>query len=241
MTSSKKRKARVPVKRRFRALISPSNLLALLILGVAILVVWRLQLSGLDLADPYALKDYVLDSGIWGPLIYILLLAVTVVVSQLPGVPLAVAAGVVWGPWLGGAYTVAGGFSGSLIAYFLGRTLGRSVMKSLTGKVVILSKAKGERYLGLIIFVSRLLPVVPFDVVSYAAGVTRLRFSLYAAVTLLGMTPSVLFLTYLGGAMVLSPTLALGLSIIAALSLLLLPWLSARYDWFGLRDAIRVE
>ena len=135
MTLSEKRHKRTLMRHRLRSLFSVPNLLALVVLALAVLVAWRLQRAGLDLSDPQVLKHYVHSLGLWGPIVYIGLLTLTVVVSQLPGVPLAVAAGLVWGSLLGGVYTVAGGFLGSLIAYYLGRTLGRSAMRSLTGKV----------------------------------------------------------------------------------------------------------
>lgn len=238
--SSKSRRHRF-IRHRLSALVNVSNLLALVVLALAASATWQLHRTGLDLTDPHALKGYVLSLGMWEPLAYVFLLAVTVVVSQLPGVPLAVAAGMVWGSLLGGAYTIAGGFLGSLIAYYLGRTLGRSAMLSLTGKVVTFSHARGERSLGIIIFISRLLPVVPFDIVSYASSVTGLRLPLYAVATLLGMTPSVLLLTYLGSSLSMSPALALGLSGVAALSLLIFPRLISRNNWLGLRDVIQVE
>ena len=240
MTLSEKRHKRTLMRHRLRALFSVPNLLALVVLALAGLVAWRLQRAGIDLTDPQVLRYYVRSLGLWGPIAYIGLLALTVVVSQLPGVPLAVAAGLVWGSLLGGAYTVAGGFLGSLIAYYLGRTLGRSAMRSLTGKVITFSRAKGAFYLSWVVFISRLLPIVPFDVVSYASGVTGLNLPLYAAATLLGMIPSVLLLTRLGSAVVLSPVLALGLSVVAALSLLVLVWL-IRANRLGLRDLLQFE
>ncbi len=237
MTSPKKHPKRVLIRHRLRSLASVSNLLAL-VLALAGLVAWRLQRAGLDLSDPQVLEHYVRSLGLRGPISYIGLLTLSVVVSQLPGVPLAVAAGLVWGSLLGGVYTVAGGFLGSLIAYYPGRTLGRSAMRSLTGKVVTFSRAEGAFYLSWIVFISRLLPVVPFDIVNYASGVTGLNLPLYAAATLLGMIP--FLLTFLGRAMVLNPVLALGLSVVAALSLLVLARL-IRANWLGLRDLVQLE
>ena len=84
------------------------------------------------------------------------------------------------------------------MAYFLGRTLGRSAIKALTGKVIYFSKQRGEVYLGWFIFITRLLPVLSFDLISYAAGMASLSLPIYASDTLLGMIPSTLLLTYIG-------------------------------------------
>ncbi len=162
-------------------------------------------------------------------------------VSQIPGVPLTMAAGALWGPFPALLYSVVGGFLGAMIAYFLGRTLGRSIMKALAGKVMVFNKNKGEVFIGFVIFISRVLPLFPFDIISYAAGVSGLKFIYYAFATLLGMIPSTLLLTYLGSAFTVSLPFALGISALATVMLIALPLAIRRYNWFGLRDSITLE
>ncbi|MEO1067657.1 MAG: VTT domain-containing protein [Cyanobacteria bacterium J06638_6] len=120
------------------------------------------------------LKDAISGFGIWGPLLYILVLALSVVVSQIPGLPMACAAGAVWGTWLGGFYSICGGFIGAMVAYYLGRTLGRSSIRALSGKTLYFTTLRGHVFLGWLVFVSRLLPIVSFDLVSYGAGMAGL-------------------------------------------------------------------
>lgn len=186
-------------------------------------------------------KTLVSSLGPWGPLAYIFVVAVAVVVSQIPGVPLALAAGALWGPFAAGVYSVVGGFLGSVTAYALSRTLGRSVMKALLGKVVVFNKEKGELYLGGLIFVTRLVPLFPFDMVSYAAGLSGLSFGIYALATFFGMIPSTFLLTYLGAAFTDSLRLGLGVSVLAVLVLFGLPFVIQRYNLFGLRDSLTLE
>jgi uncharacterized membrane protein YdjX (TVP38/TMEM64 family) len=59
---------------------------------------------------------------------YIGVLALSVVISPVPGAPIAVIAGTIWGSLLAGVYSVIGGFLGSMIAYYIGRTLGRTAI-----------------------------------------------------------------------------------------------------------------
>lgn len=186
-------------------------------------------------------QAFVQDLGWRGPVFYMIITAVAVVISQIPGVPLAMAAGALWGPLTAGIYSVIGGFTGGMIAYYLGRTLGRSAMKALTGRVMVFRKERGERYVGVLVFITRLLPVLSFDVISYAAGLSGLSTRVYAVATLLGMIPSTLFLTYVGSAFTVSLPLALGLSVIAGVLLVALPWCIRRYNWFGLRDSVQME
>jgi uncharacterized membrane protein YdjX (TVP38/TMEM64 family) len=147
----------------------------------------------------------------------------------------------IWGPWLGTLYSVAGGFLGGLIAYYLGRTLGRSLVKAITGKAFRFTEQRGERYLAVVVFVTRLLPVLSFDLVSYASGMSGLSVRLYAVATFLGMIPSTLLLTTLGSRLVLGGPTAFLLSLVAAFLILGLPFGVKRWNWLGLRELVRVE
>ena len=230
------------ILKRLRSLLTVSNLIALSVLLITVAAFWILQaVTHVNVFSADGFKTLADSLGWWGPLIYALIVAIAVVVSQIPGVPLTIAAGALWGPLPALVYSVAGGFVGALIAYFLGRTLGRSIMKVLVGKVMVFNKERGEFFIGFMIFISRLLPLFPFDIISYAAGVSGLSFSLYAIVTLLGMIPSTLLLTYLGSTFTVSLPLALGLSALASVMLIIIPLLIRRYNWLGLRDSIRLE
>jgi uncharacterized membrane protein YdjX (TVP38/TMEM64 family) len=222
-----------------RGLKIAGNLFAILLLlaGVAAFL-WLRQAY----TDPFSrdgLAQLAVQLGVWGPLVYMLLIALAVVISQIPGVPLAVAAGALWGALPAAAYSIAGGFLGGMIAYFLGRTLGRELIAALTGRVLVFSRERGERYVGLIILVSRLLPVLSFDVISYASGVSGISVRVYALATIVGMTPSTLLLTYLGSRFAVRPEIALLLSGIALVTLLALPWLMRRHGW--LAGVVRIE
>lgn len=109
--------------------------------------------------NPAHLMSTLEHAGLWGPAVYIAVIAVSVVISQIPGAPLAIAAGAFWHPVLAAFYTVIGGFSGALIAYGLGHRMGQPLIKALTGKTLNLSTERGETYLGWVIFATRLLPV----------------------------------------------------------------------------------
>lgn len=192
-------------RQRLRSLLQRQNFVALSLLLLSLLVYfWMSARVETNLLTPEGLRQVVAGTGIWGILAYIAAIALAVVISPIPGAPLTIAAGAVWGAIPAGIYSVIGGFLGSLIAYFIGRTLGRSAVKALTSKIIYFSKDRGELLLGVLIFVTRLLPVLSFDPISYGAGLTGLSFPIYAVSTLLGMIPSTLLLTYLGESFTIS-------------------------------------
>lgn len=228
--------------KHLRLLFTPSNLIALAVLLLTVLGFYALQTNtNANLFSKEGFEQIATSLGWWGPVLYIVAIAIAVVISQIPGVPLTLAAGALWGVLPATLYSIIGSFSGAMIAYFLGRSLGRTVMKMLTGKVMVFRKERGEVFLGVLIFISRALPIFPFDIISYAAGLSSLSLPIYAGATLLGIIPSIFLLTSLGSAFTISLPFALGISAIALISLVLLPLIIRRYNWLGLRDSIQFE
>lgn len=155
------------------------------------------------------LEQIIKNSGWFAPAVYISLIALSVVISPIPGSCFAIVAGKLWNPITGGIYTVIGGFIGSTIAYFIGRKFGEQGIKALTGKKINFEKNQKNIYISGLIFLSRLVPIVPFDLMSYGAGVIKIPFPMYAIATLLGMIPSTFLITYIGGSISLNWTYAL--------------------------------
>jgi uncharacterized membrane protein YdjX (TVP38/TMEM64 family) len=225
--------------KKLRVLLTAQNAIALLLLVVCLISGWRF--SSLDALDPSQLLRSIHDLGFVGKLIYAGILVVAVVISPIPGTPLTVAAGAVWSPWTAGTYGTLGVFVGSLLAYFLGRTLGRSLIQVLSGKTIHISKHRGETYIGWLLFLSHLLPIVPFDLMSYGAGMSRLSFPLYAIATLLGTIPGTFLLAYLGASFTISPWMGGAIALFCALLLIVVPWKIRQHNWLGIRDVIRIE
>ncbi|NJR37672.1 MAG: TVP38/TMEM64 family protein [Leptolyngbyaceae cyanobacterium CSU_1_4] len=225
--------------KKLRVLLTAQNAIALLLLGVCLISAQRFL--SVDILNPSQLLRSIQDLGLLGKLIYAGILVLAVVVSPIPGTPLTVAAGAVWSPWTAGIYGTLGVFVGSLLAYFLGRTLGRSLIQVLSGKTIHISKHRGETYIGWLLFFSHLLPIVPFDLISYGAGMIRLSLPLYATATLLGTLPGTFLLAYLGASFTLSPRVGIAIAVFFALLLIGVPWTIHRCNWFGIRDVIRIE
>ncbi|PZD74722.1 TVP38/TMEM64 family inner membrane protein YdjZ [Acaryochloris thomasi RCC1774] len=201
---------------------------------------WGWQ-SDLEILTPNGLQQAVAQSGAWGPVLYVGVLAISVVVSQIPGVPLALAAGAIWGPLLAGVYSVLGAFLGGLVAYGLGHSLGRTAIKKLTGKSISFSTERGELYIGGLIFLTRLLPIFSFDLISYGAGVSGLSLPIYASATLFGMIPSTFLLTYMGATLTIGPELGVGLAVLFTVAFVSIPWLMHRHNWLNVRELVCVE
>ncbi|MGY1603519.1 TVP38/TMEM64 family protein [Geodermatophilus sp. SYSU D00815] len=161
-----------------------ARLVALLVLlavgGVAALV--------LDLPSLGAVRARLDDAGGTGLVVLALALGVALL-APVPRTALSVLVGAVAGFWPGLAVALGGAVLGGLGAFALGRWLGRPAATRLAGGRL----ARVDQLLGRRGFVSvlaaRLLPVVPFTPLSYAAGLTAVRPVAYAAATVLGVVP----------------------------------------------------
>jgi uncharacterized membrane protein YdjX (TVP38/TMEM64 family) len=137
-------------------------------------------------AEPF--RDWVEGLGVFGPIVFILVMAASTLFAPIPNVPVFIAAGLAWGPVLGTVYSLAGLMIGSTAAFWLARRLGRRWLPRLIGarqaeRIDELADSMGGR----VLFLARMLPVVNFDWLSFVAGVTSIRYWVFAVASFFGM------------------------------------------------------
>ena len=169
-------------------------------------------IGGYLLLDQMGTKDLYLNAetlifrlqqlGIAGPLLVIGLMTLAIVFNPLPSAPIALASGAVYGHTLGTVYIVIGAEIGALIAFFIARLTGFQVAQKYLGRRWSLNRFTTQNSLMVIIFISRLIPFLSFDLISYAAGLTAITFWRFALATLLGLIPTSFLLAHFGGEMV---------------------------------------
>lgn len=124
----------------------------------------------------------------------ILLQALQVIVCILPGQPIQIAGSYMFG--IGGALAASliGAVIGVIISFLIARLLGRNAMHVLFGEERIefysdkLNSAKGI----LIVFLIYLIPGIPKDLASYAAGISEMRFLPFLVASTVGRTPAMM-------------------------------------------------
>jgi uncharacterized membrane protein YdjX (TVP38/TMEM64 family) len=170
------------------------------------------------LSDGLALRQFVTGLGLAGPLAIVALMMLAILVSPIPSAPIALAAGALYGHTWGTGYIALGAELGALAAFALARLLGRDVLQRWLGGRLPRTRLGSQGALMAIVFVSRLLPFISFDVVSYAAGFTALTWWRFALATLAGILPASFLLAHFGGEMatgeldrIMYAVLALGL------------------------------
>lgn len=148
--------------------------------------------------DAQSALEGVRTMGAWGPVAIIVLLSLAILISPLPSAPIALAAGAAYGHTWGTLYVLIGSELGAITAFMLSRYLGQEFVHRHFGARLSSGLAGSQRVLMATVFISRLLPFVSFDLVSYAAGLTVLSFARFALATLAGILPASFLLAHFG-------------------------------------------
>ncbi|MFP5454140.1 MULTISPECIES: TVP38/TMEM64 family protein [Rhodobacterales] len=209
-------------------------LAGLAILGTGLLAVWQFAptvfAEARSLLDVERLEMLVARAGLWGPIVIVTLMTIAVVASPIPSAPIALAAGAAYGHVWGTVQVVIGAELGALIAFGLARVLGHDALRRVFGDRVDAGLLGSQNALTAMIFASRLMPFVSFDMISYAAGLSRLHAWRFAVATLAGIIPASFLLAHFGGEAVSGDLgratwAVLGLGLVTGLPLL---WVALR-------------
>jgi len=141
---------------------------------------------------------WIAGQGAWGPAAFIAVY-ILATAAFVPGSPLTFAAGAIFGIARGTVYVFIGAVVGSGLAFLLARTLARPFIERRIAadprfqRIDRAVAAEGRR----IVFLLRLSPVLPFNLMNGALGMTRVRFRDYLMASV-GMIPGTLLYVYSG-------------------------------------------
>lgn len=148
-----------------------------------------------------ALGDRLESYGLWGPLISLGIMVLQGVLAPIPAFVVTFANGLAFGAFTGWLISLAGHALASSVSFALARRLGRRRVESLITKRGLGAADRWlDRWGPQAVFVSRLLPGISFDGISYAAGLTSISFKRFLIATTLGVIPETLLFSYLGQA-----------------------------------------
>ena len=150
-------------------------------------------------ANDKAIAQYVKDSGPYGPIVFIMLQAMQVILAPIPGEATGILGGYLFGTLPGLIYSTIGLTIGSCLGFGLGRWLGlpfvrRFVKPEIYHKFDFLTQAKGE----LVVFLLFLIPGFPKDTLCYILGVSPLPFGTFFLVSTVGRIPGTWLLSMQG-------------------------------------------
>lgn len=211
-----------------------------LLMAIAVVVMALGLLIAMDqLLERFSPWDYD-DFATWaqgygalGPIVYVAFYALSMVLAPIPTSPAPVAAATAFGGVEGFFYTLLGAAIGGSICFGIARRWGRPLLQRFLPERFMTDIDRVADRLGArVLLVLRLFPILGTDAVSYGAGLTRIRFTLYLAITLVGSTPMFLLLSLVGDSLREDRTVALisiaGLGVFLLLPLLVVGWRSRR-------------
>ena len=150
-----------------------------------------------DRLDPPAIEAAVREPGAFAPLIFVAAFALATVLF-IPGSLFGLAGGVLFAPLWGTVWNLVGATLGATAAFLFARFVAGSwIAARAQGRLKTLlsgADAEGWRFVAL----TRLVPLVPFNLLNYALGLTRIPLPHYVLATLVCMAPGAAAYSWLG-------------------------------------------
>ena len=167
----------------------------LLVMAGAAATVWLFE----GVISAQTLQAKIGSLGIWAPVGFVVLYAIATV-AMVPGSIFDLAGGALFGPYLGCLLDLTGCSLGAALSFLVGRYIARDWAERRAGpRLQAVMKSvdeEGWRFVGFV----RLLPIVPYNVMNYLLGLTRIPFHHYMIATVVFMSPSTVVYTWIGHA-----------------------------------------
>lgn len=156
------------------------------------------------ISDPEAFQAWVDSKGIVGIIIFMVLNIIQVILAIIPGGPFEIAAGYAFGVIKGSILCDIAMTAGSMIIFFLVRKFGMRFIELFVDreKVENLAILKTNHKKNALLFLFFLLPGTPKDLLSYAVGLTDIKFSTWLLINLIGRFPAILLSAMSGSSLV---------------------------------------
>jgi uncharacterized membrane protein YdjX (TVP38/TMEM64 family)/Fe-S oxidoreductase len=221
--------AAVTRERTFNAEAAPKGglLKKMLLLGILAAAIFLVRYTGAtQYLEQEKLRALIQGYGALAPVIYMLIYTLAPALL-LPGLPITIAGGILFGPFWGVIYTITSATAGACVAFLVARYIARDwVAGKLQSPRWRHLDEEVERQGWKVVAFTRLIPAFPFNLLNYAFGLTKIKFSHYAITTFICMLPAcIAFITFSSSLLDLirgkvSPGLLIGIGLIVLVSLL---------------------
>ncbi|MEW6585796.1 MAG: VTT domain-containing protein [Nitrospirota bacterium] len=171
--------------------------------------------------------------GVLAPIAYMLVYTIAPALF-LPGLPITIAGGILFGPFWGVVYTIISATAGASVAFLISRYIARDWMEKKLRSPRWRRLDQGvEKHGWKIVAFTRLIPLFPFNLLNYAFGLTKIRFLHYAVTTFFCMLPACIAFIVFSSSLLdlfrgkISPAFIVGLLMVIGVSLI--PFFYNRY------------
>ncbi len=173
---------------------------------LVIIVTLVLKLSHLSISDftPTKIKNFILNFGIWAPIVYIAIYALRGAVLVIPASVMSVTGGLAYGKWLGTFYILIGATLGASLSFLIARYFGRKFIESFAwlhkGKIKSFDESIEKNGFRMMLFF-RLIPLFQYDAVNFGGGLTKMKFKDFFLASFIGMAPGGFIFATLGSSL----------------------------------------
>jgi uncharacterized membrane protein YdjX (TVP38/TMEM64 family) len=187
--------------RKLEPFIAINIILAALFAGAIVYATIRF---GPDLtrmvSDPHKFREYVLSFGPWSAVIFMLFQVLQVVIAVIPGEPVQIAGGYIFGTFWGTVYSTLGITIGYIIVFTCVKLFGFPLVKILVPEKDLnkLSALINSPKLETTIFLLFLIPGIPKDILVYVAGLTPIKPVLFFIIITIARFPAMLGSSFVG-------------------------------------------
>jgi uncharacterized membrane protein YdjX (TVP38/TMEM64 family) len=194
---------------------------------VVVISVGVLIANGPPVRGVEQLREVLLSWGAWAVIISAGLMIAQAIIAPLPANVITITNGLVFGPIWGSLLSWFSLVLGSSICFLLSKTFGKPFAVRFAGKSIEKAEDFFNQYGLQAVFLVRIMPFVPFDAVSFGAGIVGIPYRRFLLATSVGIIPSVLVYSYIGSRV----TEAYWLILVAALSVSLIGFGLASRFW----------
>ena len=144
------------------------------------------------------LRSIMVAYGPWAVGISISLMVAQAIIAPLPMNVVTITNALVFGPLLGSLLSWFSAILGASLCFLISKTFGRPFAQKIVGRSMEKAEVFFQTYGLHAMFLVRIMPLIPFDAVSYGAPLVGVPFTRFLLATAVGIIPSMLIYSYLG-------------------------------------------
>jgi uncharacterized membrane protein YdjX (TVP38/TMEM64 family) len=151
-------------------------------------------------SNPHQFREYLLSFGPWSAVVFMLFQVIQVVIAVIPGEPVQLAGGYIFGTAMGTIYSTMGITVGYVIVFFAVKLFGYPLVKKLVPEkefekfTILINSPKLETT----IFLLFLIPGIPKDILVYIAGLTPINPFIFFLIITVARMPAMIGSSYIG-------------------------------------------
>jgi uncharacterized membrane protein YdjX (TVP38/TMEM64 family) len=176
---------------------------------------------------PVEIRNWILSFGWFAPFLFMIIYTLRPLIL-FPASILSLAGGLAFGAAFGTIFTVIGATAGAVLSFIIARKLGKNVAKKeWTGKSATVQRQLEEKGFFYVVLL-RFIPILNFDMISYLAGISKVKLRAFFFGTLFGIIPGTFAYNFLGASIVDGDWVTVLLAIAIFLLVMFIPILTSK-------------